>query len=93
MQGFPISPAYFKHGNMKTLLMPFIDESESFTNGFECGQIWQRISEGETIANQLIHWENAEQIKRICETFGLSCEITQWNETWAYLTVFSILQS
>lgn len=25
-----------------SLLMPFYDESKSFTNGFECGILWQK---------------------------------------------------
>jgi hypothetical protein len=70
-----------------TLLMPFLDESESFTNGFECGQIWQRVSEGETFDKQLIHTENKEQIEMICRSFGVDFGIIEYNETWAYLTV------
>lgn len=74
-----------------TLLMPFIDESESFTNGFECGQIWQRISEGETIERQIVHRENEKQIEFICRTFGVECGIDIIDDTWSYLTVKSIL--
>lgn len=62
-----------------TLLMPFLDESESFTNGFECGQIWQRISEGETFEKQLIHTENKEQVEMICRSFGVDFGIVEYN--------------
>lgn len=73
-----------------TLLMPFLDESESFTNGFECGKIWQMVSEGETFENQLIHAENKEQIEMICRSFGVEFGIVEHDETWSYLTVKSI---
>lgn len=76
-----------------TLLMPFIDETPSFTNGFECGQVWQRISEGDTIEKQLIHCENIEQIRLICRSFGVECGIDIADDTWAYLTVKSILNA
>lgn len=74
-----------------TLLMPFIDSSESFTNGFECGQIWQRISEGESFDRQLVHLDNQKQIEMICESFGVGFTIESANEEWAYLTVSRIL--
>lgn len=73
------------------LLMPFIDESPSFTNGFECGQVWQMIEEGETIERRLVHVENIEQIKLICRSFGVECGIDIADDTWCYLTVKSIL--
>lgn len=75
-----------------TLLMPFIDESESFTNGFECGQIWQRVSEGETFEKQLIHTENRRQIEMICELFGVDYSIKEAEHLpeWSYLTVNKI---
>jgi hypothetical protein len=76
---------------MNTLLMPFIDESESFTNGFECGQIWQMISEGDIIGRHLVHRENIEQIELICRSFGVDFGIDIADDTWAYLTVKTIL--
>lgn len=73
-----------------TLLMPFLDASETFTLGFECGQYWQQISEGETFERQLIHTKNIKQIELICRTFGVECGIEVVDETWSYLTVKSI---
>lgn len=72
-----------------TLLMPFVDASENFTNGFECGQIWQRISEGEAFEKQLIHSENKKQIDMICGLFGVKYTIEQSEHLpeWSYLTV------
>jgi hypothetical protein len=75
-----------------TLLMPFIDASESITNGFECGQIWQKISEGESFEKHLIHSENIGQIVKICETFGVSYKLHYSDvEEWSNLTVISVL--
>lgn len=83
-----------------TLLMPFIDNSESFTNGFECGQIWEKISQGETLDNYLCHTENEEQIILICESFGVSYKFEEVREHgksslyqtgWSYLSVKSVL--
>lgn len=84
-----------------TLLMPFIDESESFTNGFECGQIWEKISQGERLEKYLCHNENEEQIKMICEGFGVEYYFEEAKERgkssiyssgWMYLTIKSVLE-
>lgn len=73
-----------------TLLMPFLDQSETYVLGFEAGQIWQLIEDGECLERKLIHIKNIEQMKLICETFGVQPEIETVNDTWAYLTVKSI---
>jgi hypothetical protein len=79
------------------LLMPFIDESESFTNGFECGQIWEKLQfikelnmHGSRIKDYLIHLENSAQIQAICDHFEVKCFITALNEEWANLTTHYI---
>jgi hypothetical protein len=75
------------------LLMPFIDESESFTNGFECGQIWEKLQfikeldmPGSRIKDYLIHLENSAQIQAICDHFEVRCFIAQVSDEWATLT-------
>lgn len=73
------------------LLMPFFDESESFVHGFECGKIWQLIEDGESVEKYLIHTENKKQIELICSTFGLISNIEEYDETWSYLTIKSVL--
>ena len=82
--------------------MPFIDESESFTNGFECGQIWEKISQGEMLEKYLCHSENEEQIKMICESFGVKYQFEDAKEKgkssifssgWLYLSVRSALKT
>ena len=67
---------------MNVLLMPFLDKSESFVHGFECGKIWQLIEEGDTIERYLIHVVNIEQIELMCKTFELKCEIDIVDDTW-----------
>ena len=74
-----------------TLLMPFLDESETFCLGFECGQVWVKIEEGETLTGYLVHTKNIEQIKLICRSFGVECGIETVNEDWSYLTTKSVL--
>lgn len=73
------------------LLMPFLDESESFVHGFECGKIWQLIEDGEVIENYLVHVANKDQIELMCKTFNLDNEFSIINEDWAYLTIQSII--
>lgn len=73
------------------LLMPFFDESASFVHGFECGKLWNLIEEGECVNNHLIHCENIKQIELMCQTFGVECIIEIFDDTWAYLTIKSIL--
>jgi len=82
------------------LLMPFIDDSENFTNGFECGQIWEKISQGEILEKYLCHSENEEQIKMICESFGVKYSFEEAKEPgkssiyssgWMYLSTKSSL--
>lgn len=81
----------------KNLLMPFIDESESFVLGFECGQIWDKLQfikeldmSGSRINNRPIHIENSAQIQAICDYFEVKCFITPLNEEWASLTTHFI---
>lgn len=68
--------------------MPFVDESESFTNGFECGQIWDKFERGEELQNYLCHTDNEKQIRKMAATFGktISChhedEEAKWMVVW-----------
>lgn len=72
---------------MNILLVPFIDESESFTNGFECGMIWELMSNNIFIEDKLIHNENLEQIKLIAEHFGYDYNLKDAEDgQWHYLS-------
>lgn len=67
------------------LLMPFYDESQSFTNGFACGIIWEMMSENKEIDNRAIQAENEEQVKLMCEHFGYDYTISG-DDVWIFLT-------
>ncbi len=68
------------------LLMPFEDSSESFTNGFECGQIWEKLQSNEKLNGYLIHSCNIKQIKKIAETFMTLITIKETSdEEWSLL--------
>lgn len=69
--------------------MPFKDQSSSFTNGFECGQIWEKIQAGENIENYLCHYVNKDQIVEIAKTFGCDALFVDLDETWSEVTVKS----
>lgn len=72
------------------LLMPFIDESETFTLGFECGQLWEKIKEGESFERHPVHTKNIKQIELICRSFGVDFGIEYVNEDWSQLTIKKI---
>lgn len=64
--------------------MPFVDQGESFTHGFECGQIWEEMTESKEIENKPVHSVNVEQIEMMCEHFGyqftlIDCEDGCWH--------------
>lgn len=57
------------------MLMPFIDESHEFVNGFECGQIWEKLKIGNTFCGYMVHTENSAQIQMICDYYVVPCKI------------------
>lgn len=73
------------------LLSEFIDESESFALGFECGCIYQRIKEGETFEKQLIHKRNVAQIKMLCDVFYVEVFVEDIDNTWSHLTILPLI--
>ena len=72
------------------LLMSFLDESETYVLGFECGQLWEKISNGEVMEDRAIHTKNKQQIIMMCESFGCDFEITDYDEEWCFLTIKSL---
>lgn len=68
------------------LLMPFVDESSSFTNGFECGQIWEEMTQGKEFSKRLVHTENIEQINLMADHFGYVIEVETNCDCWSYIT-------
>lgn len=73
------------------LLMPFIDESESFTKGFECGQLWEIIKAGNTLDKYLCHDSNTKQIEMMCDLFNCDYIIEKVSNDWIYLTIKSTI--
>lgn len=72
---------------MNTLLVPFVDESHSFTNGFECGMIWELMSNNVFIEDKPVHNENLEQIKLIAEHFGYDYSLKDGEDgSWHFLS-------
>jgi hypothetical protein len=70
-----------------TLIMPFVDETEAFCNGFECGQIWEKIKSGQEVTSYPVHLENSAQIQMICDLYLVKCEIVVTSDEWGLLTV------
>lgn len=68
--------------------MPFIDESEEFVHGFECGQVWEKLKSGGSLVGYLIHTENSAQIQMICDYYKVRCkiEVHKDDSTWSCLT-------
>lgn len=69
------------------LLMEFIDESNSFVLGFECGMIWKLLRSKDKILKHPVHLENSAQIQMICDFYNVKCTITPTADIWAELTV------
>lgn len=64
------------------LVMPFLDESESYCNGFEVGQFWERMKNGEEIASQPVHAANKKQLRLCCEYYGYESNFTEMDADW-----------
>jgi hypothetical protein len=73
------------------LLMEFLDGSDSFCHGFESGQIWERVKQGDIIEDQPIHTANAEQIKNIMVSYQCEYVISEIDEHWSLLTMKSAI--
>ena len=58
-----------------SLQMPFLDESESFCFGFECGQIWEEMK-GNKQVDRMVHIENVRQVEMMCKRYLYTCEFT-----------------
>jgi hypothetical protein len=67
-------------------LMPFDDESESFTNGFECGQMFNTLESGKDIDKKITHTVNRNQLRKMCELFNYEFSFEALNEEWDYFT-------
>lgn len=52
------------------LLIPFNDQSKSFTLGFEAGQIYEALTDIHASFGRTVHTCNLGQIRTIVETMG-----------------------
>ena len=67
------------------LVMPFLDPSQSFTNGFECGKIWNDMETGKSFDKYLMHEANRQQVILMTKHFGYHYLFTQYDDTWCHL--------
>ena len=75
-----------------SLVMKFLDGSESFCHGYEMGMLHMRMQAGEEIEQQTVHSANREQIEMLARS-SIACEhgyVLEWEDTgvegWVYLT-------
>jgi hypothetical protein len=68
------------------LLVSFPDDSASFAHGFEAGQIWQRMGDGDLAELELTtHTANREVIRRMADNLGWDVEVLASDiEGWDY---------
>lgn len=66
--------------------MPFIDQSKSFTQGFECGQIWEWSKNGKPFNNYIFHTTNKDQVEKTLKLYGYDYNIELIDNLWS--TIF-----
>lgn len=71
-------------------LVPFPDQSESFTLGFEAGMIWQRMVDGQLEIGGLdeiaTHISNAPVFERMANACAYDLEISDAGDGWMIAT-------
>lgn len=67
-------------------VMPFYDQTHSFTHGFECGILWERMTNGEYIGGCMpVHTKNIPQIRLMCQHFGYEIIVKPYDEDWSFI--------
>lgn len=66
-------------------MMPFIDDSASFVNGFEVGQLWASFKMGDVPESSTVHTANVEQLRLVAEHYRYDMfveptEISEWTQ-------------
>ena len=70
------------------LLIPFDDESTSFTNGFEAGMIYAEMQRKEALISRSVHEENEGLIRRMAEHEGYDVVFAETKvDGWLYVTL------
>lgn len=68
------------------LVVSFTDDSESFTNGFEAGQIWESMKRHDPTIEKTVHTANKETIVRMAHAEGYDVDWTTSDiPEWSYL--------
>lgn len=67
------------------LLMPFKNDSTDFAEGFQCGQIWERLNHNDVIEGLLIHRAIVPQVEMMCKRFHCEYKIEPAYEGWSIL--------
>lgn len=69
------------------LAFRFDDQSLSFNHGFVCGQIWQRMKDGESPIEETIAPEIAHEVGRFATNRGYRADWEKLNEHWGKVTL------
>ncbi|MBP3955352.1 hypothetical protein J8F10_08675 [Gemmata sp. G18] len=81
-----------------SLVMKFLDASESFCNGYEMGMLHMQMQAGEIIEGRTVHTANREQIEMLARSsianrHGYALE---WKDSgvegWVYLTALPAIE-
>lgn len=70
-----------------SLLVSFPDQTPNFVNGFEAGQLWERMRSGKEAEIEVTtHTENREVIARMADQYGFALEVEEsdidgWDNT------------
>lgn len=67
------------------LIMPFLDNSHSFSHGFQCGQVWELINSKYKFNNYLLHTKNIKQVEMMLKRSFYEHSITKIDKYWCYL--------
>lgn len=79
-------------------IVKFIDESDSFAHGFECGKIWKMLSDKQEIVDLPVYKANHAIIERMCLVFRKQAvfkpihTIEEYQKIWCSLTVEPLLK-
>lgn len=70
-----------------SLVMPFLDDSESFTNGFEVGQLWESFKINGCPESICVHTKNVEQMRLVAAHYNHDMDIMKTDyEEWTQVT-------
>lgn len=66
--------------------MAFIDQSPSYSLGFEAGKLWERLHTAlEDMISETVHTDNREQIRDMALTLGWGVDVTPLKDGWDQL--------